>query len=43
MPTRRNNNKVGMPKRYPVLLIMILEKISTEPIKSMFSAVKTII
>ena len=41
IPTNRKSNKVGIPNRYPVLLIRILEKISTAPINKIFSAVKT--
>lgn len=42
IPTTRKSKRVGIPNRYPVLLIRILEKIRIDPIIKMFSAVKII-
>ena len=42
MPTTKNNNKAGTPKRYPVLLTTILINNNIEPINRIFSAVKII-
>jgi len=43
IPTIRKSRRVGIPNRYPVLLMRMLEKIRIEPIISMFSAVKIMI
>ncbi|GCB37647.1 hypothetical protein KGMB02408_45920 [Bacteroides faecalis] len=42
MPTTRNSNKAGTPKRYPVFPTTILTKSKMEPTSKMFSAVKII-
>ena len=39
MPVNRNSSNVGMPKRYPVLLIMMLTNTSNEPKRNIFSVV----
>ena len=38
IPTKRKSKRVGMPNRYPVLLIIILMNIKMEPMRSIFSA-----
>ena len=43
IPTRRNSNRVGTPKRNPVLLMRIPTNTITDPNKSIFSEVKTIL
>lgn len=43
IPTSRNSKRVGIPNRYPVLLMRMPEKISTDPTIRMFSAVKIMI
>ena len=40
IPTTRNSNKVGTPKRYPVFPTTMLTKSKIEPISKVFSAVK---
>ena len=42
IPTTRNNNKVGTPKRYPVFPTTMLTKSKIEPISKVFSAVNII-
>ena len=42
IPTTRNNNKVGTPKRYPVFPTTMLTKSKIEPISRVFSAVNII-
>jgi hypothetical protein len=42
MPVKRKSNRVGIPKRYPHLLMTMLTTTSTAPMKNMFSGVKAI-
>ena len=42
IPTTRNSNKVGTPKRYPVFPTTMLTKSKIEPISKVFSAVNII-
>lgn len=42
IPVRRNSNRVGTPKRNPVLLIRIAMNIRTAPSNNIFSPVNTI-
>ena len=42
IPVRRKSNRVGTPKRNPVLLMIILMNTRTAPNNNIFSPVKTI-
>ena len=42
IPTTRNSNNVGTPKRYPVFPTTMLTKSKIEPISKVFSAVNII-